>query len=32
MSSPAACAETVRERIGKLRKKDPQHPDLWPLT
>jgi superfamily II DNA or RNA helicase len=31
LSSPAACAETVRERIGKLRKKDPQHPDLEPL-
>ena len=31
LSSPAACAETVRERIGKLRKKDPSHPDLEPL-
>lgn len=28
LSSPAACAKTVRERMNRLRKKDPFHPDL----
>ncbi|QEY64978.1 DEAD/DEAH box helicase [Metapseudomonas lalkuanensis] len=27
-SSPAACLQTLRERIRKLENKDPQHPDL----
>ncbi len=28
LSSPAACAQTVRERMNRLRKKDSSHPDL----
>jgi superfamily II DNA or RNA helicase len=31
LSSPAACAQTVRERIGRLRAKNAQHPDLTAL-
>ena len=32
LSSPAACAQTARERIGRLRVKDPAHPDIAPLA
>jgi len=28
LSSPAACAQTVRERINRLTKKDASHPDI----
>lgn len=28
LSSPAACAQTVRERISRLTKKDASHPDI----
>lgn len=28
LSSPAACAQTVRERINRLTKKDANHPDI----
>lgn len=28
LSSPAACAQTVRERMSRLEKRDPAHPDL----
>ena len=28
LSSPAACAQTVRERISRLTKKDTSHPDI----
>lgn len=28
LSSPAACAQTVRERISRLRKRDVDHPDI----
>jgi superfamily II DNA or RNA helicase len=28
LSSPAACAQTVRERVVRLAKRDPAHPDL----
>lgn len=31
LSSPAACLQTVRERMNRLRKKDPAHPDLEAL-
>jgi superfamily II DNA or RNA helicase len=31
LSSPAACAKTVRERLRRLKSKDPAHPDLGPL-
>jgi superfamily II DNA or RNA helicase len=31
LSSPAACAQTVRERMGRLAKRDPGHPDLQAL-
>ena len=31
LSSPAACAQTVRERIKRLRSKDSSHPDLTVL-
>jgi superfamily II DNA or RNA helicase len=31
LSSPAACVQTVRERMSRLRARDPQHPDLEPL-
>lgn len=31
LSSPAACAQTIRERMNRLRKKDPSHPDLVTL-
>lgn len=30
-SSPAACAQTLRERISRLRAKDPAHPDIAAL-
>jgi len=32
LSSPAACAQTARERIGRLRAKDSNHPDIAPLS
>lgn len=31
LSSPAACAQTVRERMNRLRKKDASHPDIAAL-
>ena len=31
LSSPAACAQTVRERMRRLASKDPAHPDLATL-
>src|SRR5690606_32834559 len=31
LSSPAACAQTVRERMSRLAKRDPNHPDLGVL-
>ena len=31
LSSPAACAKTIRERMSRLSSKDPAHPDLAPL-
>lgn len=31
LSSPAACAKTIRERMSRLRAKDSAHPDLVPL-
>lgn len=31
LSSPAACAQTVRDRMARLSKKDPGHPDLESL-
>lgn len=31
LSSPAACAQTVRERMSRLAKRDPGHPDLQAL-
>ena len=31
LSSPAACAQTVRERMNRLATRDPNHPDLAPL-
>lgn len=31
LSSPAACAKTIRERTSRLNGKDPAHPDLGPL-
>lgn len=31
LSSPAACAKSIHERMGKLRLKDASHPDLEPL-
>ncbi len=31
LSSPAACAKTIRERMRRLRTKDPAHADLRPL-
>lgn len=31
LSSPAACLQTVRERMKRLRGKDPSHPDLSAL-
>lgn len=32
LSSPAACAQTVRERINRLSKKDASHPDISELN
>lgn len=32
LSSPPACAQTVRERINRLSKKDPSHPDISELN
>lgn len=32
LSSPAACAQTVRERINRLSKKDSSHPDIPALN
>lgn len=32
LSSPAACLQTVKERIKRLSSRDPQHPDIAPLT
>lgn len=32
LSSPAACLQTVKERIRRLSTRDPQHPDIGPLT
>jgi SNF2-related domain/Helicase conserved C-terminal domain len=32
LSSPAACAQTLGERIKRLRAKDVAHPDIAPLT
>jgi superfamily II DNA or RNA helicase len=32
LSSPAACLQTVRERIKRLRTRDSAHPDIAPLT
>ena len=31
LSSPAACAKTIRERMSRLKAKDSTHPDLVPL-
>ncbi len=31
LSSPAACAKSIHERMGKLRQKDASHPDLESL-
>ncbi|MEW6166495.1 MAG: DEAD/DEAH box helicase [Pseudomonadota bacterium] len=32
LSSPPACAQTLRERLNRLRNRDPNHPDIRPLT
>lgn len=32
LSSPAACAQTVKERIRRLESRDAAHPDIAPLT
>lgn len=32
LSSPAACLQTVKERIRRLSSRDPQHPDIASLT
>lgn len=32
LSSPAACIQTLRERMRRLQSKDAQHPDLAPLA
>jgi len=32
LSSPAACAKTIRERMRRLSAKDSSHPDLGPLA
>lgn len=32
LSSPAACAQTLKERIRRLSTRDPQHPDLASLA